>query len=267
MLGVINWRGAIGFEVNASEEGLRLAIRTRNKAAENVARNNLGVILKGAANRHIRNQRLANVHLYDGRESRWGPDNLMWNHYLKEIVLSPTEIANLRKTYLGKNKSPHRTESLPELPKSYSDNPSLKIEYLKRLFQPGDLDLAKVRQSLQFDAQLRELTICTVAIVNRAPYELEQHLPFYRAAGGTTEKCEALHALGSNNKVPGVFSALEGDIIKIALQMTQAIEVESDLKARLLRVLEAQQLVELVGVISTYNMVSRFLVALDLHAE
>ncbi len=49
--------------------------------------------------------------------------------------------------------------------------------------------------------------------------------------------------------------------------MTQAIEVESDLKARLLRVLEAQQLVELVGVISAYNMVSRFLVALDLHAE
>ncbi|HCO57378.1 MAG TPA: hypothetical protein DIT38_04335 [Burkholderiales bacterium] len=64
-----------------------------------------------------------------------------------------------------------------------------------------------------------------------------------------------------------MFSALEGDIIKIALQMTQAIEVESDLKARLLRVLEAQQLVELVGVISAYNMVSRFLVALDLHAE
>ena len=64
-----------------------------------------------------------------------------------------------------------------------------------------------------------------------------------------------------------MFSALEGDIIKIALQMTQAIEVESDLKARLLRVLEAQQLVELVGVISTYNMVSRFLVALHLHAE
>ena len=64
-----------------------------------------------------------------------------------------------------------------------------------------------------------------------------------------------------------MFSALEGDVIEIALQMTQAIEVESDLKARLLRVLEAQQLVELVGVISAYNMVSRFLVALDLHAE
>ena len=106
-----------------------------------------------------------------------------------------------------------------------------------------------------------------MAIVNRAPYDLEQNHPIYRAAGGTTEKCEALHALGSNNKVPGVFSALEGDIIEIALQMTQAIEVESDLKARLLRVLEAQQLVELVGVISAYNMVSRFLVALDLHAE
>ncbi|MDA0249213.1 MAG: hypothetical protein O2844_08935 [Proteobacteria bacterium] len=64
-----------------------------------------------------------------------------------------------------------------------------------------------------------------------------------------------------------MFSALERDVIEIALQMTQSIEVESDLKARLLKVLEAQQLVELVGVISTYNMVSRFLVALDLHAE
>ena len=127
--------------------------------------------------------------------------------------------------------------------------------------------LAKVRQSLQLDAQLRELAICAVAIVNRAPYELEQHLPFYRAAGGTNEKCEALHGLGSNNKIPGGFNALESDVIEIALQMTQSIEVESALKTRLLKVLGPQQLVELVGVVSTYNMVSRFLVALDLHAE
>lgn len=127
--------------------------------------------------------------------------------------------------------------------------------------------LAKVRQSLQLDAQLRELAICAVAIVNRAPYELEQHLPFYRAAGGTNEKCEALHGLGGNNKIPSGFNALESDVIEIALQMTRSIEVESALKARLLKVLGPQQLVELVGVVSTYNMVSRFLVALDLHAE
>jgi hypothetical protein len=49
--------------------------------------------------------------------------------------------------------------------------------------------------------------------------------------------------------------------------MTQAIEVELKLKARLLEALGPRKFVELVGVVSTYNMVSRFLVALDLHEE
>lgn len=126
-----------------TEEGLRLAIRTKNKNAEHVARNNLGVILNAAANKYVRNRRLASVHLYDGKQSRWGADNLLWMHYTKAIKLSPTEISELRSAYQVLEKEPHRTESLPEMPSELTDTPRLKIDFLKRLYQEGDLDLAK----------------------------------------------------------------------------------------------------------------------------
>ena len=127
--------------------------------------------------------------------------------------------------------------------------------------------LAKVRQGLELDGQLRELAICVVAVLNRAHYEMEQHLPVYQKEGGSDEKCRFLSRLDKTIDLPEFFSTLEADVIAMARQMTQAIEVELNLKARLLEALGPRKFVELVGVISTYNMVSRFLVALDLHEE
>jgi hypothetical protein len=49
--------------------------------------------------------------------------------------------------------------------------------------------------------------------------------------------------------------------------MTRNIKVESPLMERLLNALGNTVLVELVGVIASYNMVSRFLIALDIHPE
>jgi alkylhydroperoxidase family enzyme len=49
--------------------------------------------------------------------------------------------------------------------------------------------------------------------------------------------------------------------------MTRSIEVDPTLMKRLQSYLGNSQLVELVGVIATYNMVSRFLVALQVTPE
>lgn len=127
--------------------------------------------------------------------------------------------------------------------------------------------LAKVRLELTLDGQLRELAICVVAVMNQADYELEQHLPVYQSLGGSDEKCAALLDLKSRDTTPAVFSPVEADVVDIARQMTVRVEVQTELKARLLTELGPQKYVELIGVIATYNMVSRFLVALDLHAE
>jgi alkylhydroperoxidase family enzyme len=65
----------------------------------------------------------------------------------------------------------------------------------------------------------------------------------------------------------GLFSVLEEDAIELTVQMTRSIEVDPALMKRLQDSLGNQHLVELVGVIATYNMVSRFLVALQVTPE
>jgi alkylhydroperoxidase family enzyme len=49
--------------------------------------------------------------------------------------------------------------------------------------------------------------------------------------------------------------------------MTRDILVPGSLKRRLVKTLGLQQAVEIIAVIATYNMVSRFLVALEIHSE
>jgi alkylhydroperoxidase family enzyme len=63
------------------------------------------------------------------------------------------------------------------------------------------------------------------------------------------------------------FSELEQDAIALTRFMTRDIQVPADLMQRLHQSLGATQLVELVGVIAAYNMVSRFLIALGVTPE
>jgi alkylhydroperoxidase family enzyme len=65
----------------------------------------------------------------------------------------------------------------------------------------------------------------------------------------------------------GLFSQLEEDTIELTIQMTRSIEVDPALMKRLQSAMGNSHLVELVGVIATYNMVSRFLVALQVTPE
>jgi alkylhydroperoxidase family enzyme len=73
--------------------------------------------------------------------------------------------------------------------------------------------------------------------------------------------------LGQETFNPDCFSDLENDTLALTFQMTCKIKVESPLMERLLNSLGNTALVELVGVIASYNMVSRFLIALAIHPE
>ena len=48
--------------------------------------------------------------------------------------------------------------------------------------------LGKVRNNLTTIPKLRELAMCTVAVVNQADYEYNAHLPLFVAAGGSSEQ-------------------------------------------------------------------------------
>jgi alkylhydroperoxidase family enzyme len=128
--------------------------------------------------------------------------------------------------------------------------------------------LGAVRGELTLPPKLRELAVCAVAMLNGAEYEFTHHAPELLRAGGTHAQVEALQALDSQTDHSGVFDAVELAVLRLTLEMTRDIKVSDatfeSLKSQLG---DARQVVELVGVIATYNMVSRFLVALGVDLE
>ncbi len=130
--------------------------------------------------------------------------------------------------------------------------------------------LGAVRQQLQLDAGLRELAICAVARLNRADYEFEQHAPEFLAAGGTRAQLDALadvHEAFTDKAGNTPFDSTQRAILALAYDMTRKVDIDDAHFAAAQAALPRQQLVELIGVVAAYNMVSRFLVALGLHSE
>lgn len=127
--------------------------------------------------------------------------------------------------------------------------------------------IGEIRNNLSLDPKLRELAMCGVAVLNGAEYEFFHHAPPFIKAGGTQAQVDALRLIGQENFPTALFSALENDAVALTFQMTRNIKVDPDLMRRLQVALGNTDTVELVTVIAAYNMVSRFLIALDVNPE
>lgn len=128
--------------------------------------------------------------------------------------------------------------------------------------------LGAVRTGLSLDPQLRELAICAVAVLNRADYELAQHASEYLTCGGTQAKLDALADYGTALVDTALFSPLERAALAFTREMTLQVQVSDACFGALKALLPVpQQQVELAGVIAAYNMVSRFLEALQVQHE
>ena len=127
--------------------------------------------------------------------------------------------------------------------------------------------LGEVRRNLSLSAKLREIAMCGVAVLNGAEYEFFHHAPELIAAGGTQEQVDALRTIDDIAADLSMFSPVERDAILLTLQMTRDIQVSEHLMKRLNDALGSTQVVELVGTIAAYNMVSRFLIALGVEPE
>lgn len=130
-----------------------------------------------------------------------------------------------------------------------------------------NLFLGEVRRNLSLSPKLREIAMCGVAVINGAEYEFFHHAPELIAAGGSEDQVKALRNIGKPNPDFSMFSELERDAIDLTFQMTRNITVDTALITRLQQSIGDTQVVELVGVIATYNMVSRFLIALGVTPE
>lgn len=129
--------------------------------------------------------------------------------------------------------------------------------------------LLAVRNSLSVPAQLRELAICVVAILNAADYELIQHAPLFVTEGGSEEQLESLKKSLPEGESPVTgFDQHQQIVIRLCIEMTNNVKVSEAVMQEAEKALDSHlQLVELVGIIAAYNMVSRFLVALRIEPE
>jgi alkylhydroperoxidase family enzyme len=128
--------------------------------------------------------------------------------------------------------------------------------------------MREVRGALTLSPKLRELAICAVAVVNRAEYEFHHHAPLLLAAGGTEAQVAGLRRLGQGGENDPAFAPSERAVIQLTIEMTRDVAVSDATFAAVRAALpDAQQVVELVAVVASYNMVSRFLVALGVEAE
>ena len=122
--------------------------------------------------------------------------------------------------------------------------------------------LTNVRQRLALSGGLRELVIMQVAHLNGAPYEAEQHAPIALREGLTRAQLDALPQWQSS----AAFDPLQQAALRLADTMTRDVQVPEALMREVRAQLDDRQVVELVGTIAAYNMVSRFLEALQIHS-
>jgi 4-carboxymuconolactone decarboxylase len=119
--------------------------------------------------------------------------------------------------------------------------------------------LGAVRSRLSLAADLRELAICRVAVLNDADYEWQAHAPLLQAAGFSDQQLAAVRDDGDRDSLSPVHRAC----LDYTDAMTRELRVPDDVFTAVLGHLGERGTVELTATVAAYNMVSRFLVALQ----
>ena len=123
--------------------------------------------------------------------------------------------------------------------------------------------MGAIRGEMQLDGALRELVILRVAVLNRAPYEFVQHAPVALAEGLSQAQVDAVRDWQGS----ALFDARSRDVLAYADAMTLQVQVPQPLFDALRAHLSDREVVELTATVAGYNMVSRFLEALQIEIE
>ena len=121
--------------------------------------------------------------------------------------------------------------------------------------------LTAVRNRTSVPADLREIIILRVAVLNRATFEFAAHAPFAARAGVSDEKIEGVRTWPETS---GLYTADENLVLALTDHMTRDIEVPEAVMDGITQRFDAAETVEVVATVAAYNMVSRFLVALNI---
>ncbi|HEX8165593.1 MAG TPA: carboxymuconolactone decarboxylase family protein [Beijerinckiaceae bacterium] len=123
--------------------------------------------------------------------------------------------------------------------------------------------LTAIRQRCALPGRLRELVIMRVAALNGAPYEADQHAPIALREGVTQAQLDVLGDWAGSD----LFDAQERAVLAYTDAMTRAVQVPEEVFAAVRGAFDDRLLVELTATVAAYNMVSRFLEALQVHSH
>jgi alkylhydroperoxidase family enzyme len=120
--------------------------------------------------------------------------------------------------------------------------------------------MTAIRQRCALAGDLREIVIMRIAQLNGAAYEAEQHRVFALKEGISETQLDALEDW-ENSKL---FSPVQRAVLDYTDTMTIDVKVPDKVFAEVRRHFGEEGLIELTATIASYNMVSRFLVALGI---
>lgn len=126
-----------------------------------------------------------------------------------------------------------------------------------------DLNQA-VRYGTEIDGQSRELAVIRVAILNEVEYVVRAHGPAYALKEGLTP--EQVTAV-ANWQPSKLFSNQQRALLAYTDAMTREITVVDTVFAEIRKHFSERQVVELTMLIGAYNMLTRFLKALQVDPE
>ena len=123
--------------------------------------------------------------------------------------------------------------------------------------------MTAIRQRCALSGDLRELVIMRIAQLNGAAYEAEQHRAFALKEGVSEVQLDALEDW-ENAKL---FSPIQRAVLDYTDTMTIDVKVPDKVFGEVRKHFDEEGMIELTATIASYNMVSRFLVALGIEGS
>jgi AhpD family alkylhydroperoxidase len=165
----------------------------------------------------------------------------------------------------------------PRLPEAADEGPTADLIRVRRGGRLSTLDrlllhsppvaegwnamLGALRSGTTLPADLRELVVLRVAVLNDAAFEWAAHEPIGRRAGLTGRQLHALRQPDATAEP--VWTPVQAAVLAFTDASTRAVAVPGTVFAGVREHLDDRQVVELTAVVAGYAMVSRFLVALE----
>jgi alkylhydroperoxidase family enzyme len=156
---------------------------------------------------------------------------------------------------LAERISTQRGGSLPNLFKMLLHSPNVA---------QGWFDfLSAIRKETILDSRTREFVILYVAILLRAAYPINDHIPIALKEGITRDEIDQLASWRSSN----LYDRRDKALLAYVEESSQDVQVTDDVFEMLRQEYNDREIVELTVLIGAYHLVARFLEALKIDLE